>query len=93
MHDSLLGRLFVRSGWDESAAWLGFFSGELQMFRGWGRQPCSIRTSPRSLWISGRAVILFGAHTQKFKLAVEGKAAGVRGGAEGAAELPDRGGR
>ena len=34
VHDSLLGRLFVRSSWDESAAWLGLFSGELQMFSG-----------------------------------------------------------
>jgi hypothetical protein len=32
-HDDMMGRLFVRSGWDESAAWLGYFEGELQLFQ------------------------------------------------------------
>jgi len=75
-HDSLLGRLFVRSGWDESAAWLGFFSGELQMFNLGGDGGITVLdphvdAEPLDL---GRAVILFGAHTQKFKVAAEGKA-------------------
>ncbi len=72
-HDSLLGRLFVRSGWDESAAWLGFFSGELQMFEDGGVAVLDPHVDAEPLDL-GRAVILFGAHTQKFKLAVEGKA-------------------
>ncbi len=31
-HDERLGRLFVRSSWDDDATWLGFFDGELQVF-------------------------------------------------------------
>jgi hypothetical protein len=72
VHDSLLGRLFVRSSWDEAAAWLGFFSGQLQMFHDGavtGLDPTAA-AEPLDL---GRAVILFGAHTQKFKVAAAGK--------------------
>jgi hypothetical protein len=71
MHDSLFGRLFVRSNWDESAAWLGFFSGELQMFQDGGVSVLDPHVAAEPLDL-GRAVILFGAHTQKFKVAVEG---------------------
>lgn len=72
MHDILFGRLFVRSNWEESAVWLGFFSGDLQMFED-GRITVldpQVAAEPLDL---GRAVILFGAHTQKFKVSVEGK--------------------
>jgi hypothetical protein len=31
-HDERLGRLFVRSSWDEDATWLGYGDGELQVF-------------------------------------------------------------
>ena len=31
-HDEDFGRLFIRSSWDESARWLGYFDGELQLF-------------------------------------------------------------
>jgi hypothetical protein len=76
VHDSLFGRLFVRSSWEESAAWLGFFSGELQMFNlggggGFTVLDPQVAAEPLDL---GRAVILFGAHTQKFKVAAAGKA-------------------
>jgi len=75
-HDSLFGRLFVRSSWEESAVWLGFFSGELQMFNPGGDGGVTVldphvAAEPLDL---GRAVILFGAHTRKFKVAAEGKA-------------------
>ena len=33
LHDDAYGRLFVRSTWDESAAWLGTVEGEVQLFR------------------------------------------------------------
>jgi len=72
VHDSLLGRLFVRSGWDESAAWLGFFSGELQMFHDGGVTVLDPNVAAEPLDLE-RAVILFGAHTQKFKVASVGK--------------------
>jgi hypothetical protein len=72
VHDSLIGRLFVRSSWDESAAWLGFFSGQLQMFQNGAVAVLDPLVSAEPLDL-GRAVILFGAHTQKFKVTVEGK--------------------
>ncbi len=34
VHDALLGRLFVRSSWDEDALWAGYFDGQLQVFAG-----------------------------------------------------------
>src|ERR1035441_3223809 len=72
VHDSLLGRLFVRSNWDESAAWLGFFSGQLQMSQDGGVTVLDPRAADEPLDL-GRAVILFGAHTQKFKVAAAAK--------------------
>lgn len=32
VHDALGGELFVRSSWEDNAAWLGFFGGQLQLF-------------------------------------------------------------
>jgi len=32
-HDSLSGHLFARTSWDETATWLGYFDGQLQLFR------------------------------------------------------------
>ncbi|MFN7996448.1 MAG: hypothetical protein U0Q18_22745 [Bryobacteraceae bacterium] len=72
LHDELIGRLFVRSNWEESASWLGFFDGELQLFED-GRVTAlnaHLAAEPLSM---GSADILFGANTQKFKVAVEGE--------------------
>jgi hypothetical protein len=32
-HDRRLGRLFLRSSWDEDATWLGYLEGELQIYQ------------------------------------------------------------
>ena len=32
-HDDIGGQLFVRSSWEDDAAWIGFFGGQLQLFR------------------------------------------------------------
>jgi hypothetical protein len=32
-HDSQTGHLFARNSWDDDATWLGYFDGQLQMFR------------------------------------------------------------
>jgi hypothetical protein len=32
-HDEKTGRLFARTSWDEDATWLGYFDGQLQLFR------------------------------------------------------------
>jgi hypothetical protein len=72
VHDAIFGRLFARSDWDESAAWLGFFGGELQVFQDGAVSVLDPHVAAEPLDL-GRAVILFGAHTQKFKVAVEGR--------------------
>jgi len=72
IHDSLFGRLFVRSSWDESAAWLGYFSGQLQMFQGGAVSVLDPHAAEEPLDL-GHAVILFGAHAQKFKVKVADK--------------------
>jgi hypothetical protein len=69
LHDSLFGRLFVRSSWEESASWLGFFDGELQLFEDGRVTVLSPNTA--SLPMTG-AVVLFGAKAHRFKVAVEG---------------------
>jgi hypothetical protein len=33
LHDEIGGQLFVRSSWEDDAAWLGFFAGQLQLFK------------------------------------------------------------
>jgi hypothetical protein len=33
-HDRIFGRVFLRSRWDDDAAWLGYFEGQLQTFSG-----------------------------------------------------------
>ena len=71
LHDTLFGRLFVRSSWEESAAWLGSFSGELQLFQGGHVAVLDPHEAAEPLDL-GRAVILFGAHAQNFKVNVEG---------------------
>jgi hypothetical protein len=32
-HDDTMGRLFVRSDWEETATWLGYFDGDFQLFQ------------------------------------------------------------
>jgi hypothetical protein len=71
MHDTLFGRLFVRSSWDESAAWLGCFSGEMQTFQDGAVTVLDAHVAAEPLDL-GRALIVFGARTQKFKVAAEG---------------------
>jgi hypothetical protein len=71
LHDTLFGRLFVRSSWEESAAWLGFFSGELQLFQGGAATALDPHAAAEPLDL-GRAMILFGANARKLKVAVEG---------------------
>jgi hypothetical protein len=43
-HDSVTGHVFARTSWDEDATWLGYFDGQLQLFRDGKIR----RSSPRS---------------------------------------------
>ena len=69
VHDELFGRLFVRSSWEESATWLGYFDGELQLFENGQAAVVDPHLDAEPLPLSS-AVILFGAHTRQFKVAV-----------------------
>jgi len=71
LHDEIFGRLFVRSNWEESASWLGCFEGELQLFEDGQVTEIDPRRAAAPLQLT-RAVVLFGAYTQKLKVAVEG---------------------
>ena len=66
IHDTLFGRLFVRSSWDESAVWLGSFAGELQTFQDGAVAALDPHAAAEPLDL-GRAMILFGARTQNSK--------------------------
>ena len=33
LHDEIGGQVFVRSSWEDDAAWIGFFGGQLQLFK------------------------------------------------------------
>jgi hypothetical protein len=65
-HDELFGRLFIRSSWDESARWLGYFDGQLQLFENGSVTVVNqqLSTEPMSL---DTAVVFFGKNAQKFR--------------------------
>ncbi len=65
-HDDAFGRLFVRSSWDESARWLGYFDGELQLFENGSVTILNpaLASEPMSL---DTAVVFFGKNAQKFQ--------------------------
>lgn len=65
LHDEIGGQLFVRSSWEDDAAWVGFFGGQLQLFRNGevrrvdpaaAREPLDIDT----------AIVFFARDTKKF---------------------------
>lgn len=65
-HNEHFGRLFVRSSWDESATWLGYFDGELQLFQD-GKVTVlnpQLTSGPISL---AQAVVYFGNNARRFK--------------------------
>ena len=64
-HDEAMGRLFVRSGWDESSAWLGYFEGELQMFQDGKTTVLNPQLTEGPLSMTS-AVIYFGQNARDF---------------------------
>lgn len=65
-HDEHSGKLFIRSSWDESASWLGFFDGQLQLFQD-GKVTVlnpELNTGPIAL---DQALVYFGRGTEKFQ--------------------------
>jgi hypothetical protein len=65
-HDEMFGRLFIRSSWDESARWLGFFDGELQLFESGGVTVLNPELSAEPMSLD-TAVVFFGRNSHKFQ--------------------------
>ncbi|HEY7393036.1 MAG TPA: hypothetical protein VH640_31240 [Bryobacteraceae bacterium] len=65
-HNPDTGTVFVRSDWDESAQWFGYFDGAAQIFRDGRVEPVKLAGAPPLLLPS--AVIYFGASRFRVKL-------------------------
>jgi hypothetical protein len=66
-HDSRSGRLFVRSGWDEDAAWASVVEGRLQLFENGKIQSAAAGTSDKPA-IIGPTAIVAGTPAMRWKL-------------------------
>ncbi|MBI1786135.1 MAG: hypothetical protein HYR60_01115 [Acidobacteria bacterium] len=69
-HDDRFGRLFIRSAWDDAAAWFGYFDGQVQWFED-GRPTVitpQLSTAPLAM---PDAVVLFGEYARKFTLTLQ----------------------
>jgi hypothetical protein len=74
-HDEIGGQLFVRSSWEDDAVWLGFFGGQLQLFRDGGVTRVDPATAKEPLDIDA-AIVFFARESKKFLVpAKEGDAA------------------
>jgi hypothetical protein len=65
-HNPDTGTIFVRSDWDESAQWFGYFDGVAQVFRDGRVEPMKLEGAPPLMLPS--AVIYFGATHFRVKL-------------------------
>jgi hypothetical protein len=64
-HDEIGGQLFVRSSWEDDAVWLGFFGGQLQVFRDGGVTRVDPATTREPLDIDV-AIVFFARQTKQF---------------------------
>ena len=80
LHDEIGGQLFVRSSWEDDAQWVGFFGGQLQVFREGEISNIDPKTSREPLDIDA-AIILFARQQRKFQTP-ETKAADKADGAK-----------
>jgi hypothetical protein len=64
-HDEIGGQLFVRSTWEDDAEWLGFFDGQLQLFRDGGVTRVEPATAREPLDIDA-AIVFFARASKKF---------------------------
>src|SRR5438094_358712 len=65
-HDENLGRLFIRSSWDESARWLGYFDGELQLFENGNVTVLNAQLAAEPMSLD-TTVVFFGKNAKKFQ--------------------------
>ena len=64
-HDEVFGRLYVRSNWEDSAQWLGFVDGQLQLFDD-GKITMLNPDITREPLDLDEAVVFFGKSTHRF---------------------------
>jgi len=69
-HDETFGRLYVRSNWEDSAAWLGFFDGQLQLFQDGKITMLNPEVSREPLDLD-EAVVFFGKTNHRFRTPVK----------------------
>jgi hypothetical protein len=67
IHDAIGGELFVRSSWEEDAAWLGFFSGQLQQFANGEVVQVDSRAAHEPIDVE-EAVVFFAREALKFRV-------------------------
>jgi len=66
-HDDRFGRLFVRSSWEEDAAWAGYFDGEMQVYR--EGKPALVHPGPKGeIAVFPEAVVIMPGGARKFAL-------------------------
>jgi len=57
LHDATAGRVFLRSGWDDAALWLGYFDGQLQTFSDGEPKILPLRTVAQPMRFGGAVVV------------------------------------
>lgn len=67
-YDDLFGRLFARSSWEESATWLGYFEGQLQLFQDGAITVLNPELSAGPISLPGEAVVFFGPKAARMRL-------------------------
>jgi hypothetical protein len=65
LHDEIGGQLFVRSSWEDDASWIGFFDGQLQLFKDGGVALVDPRTAREPLDIE-TAIVFVARESKKF---------------------------
>src|SRR5262249_10571824 len=66
-HDAVGGQLYVRSTWEDDAAWIGFFEGQLQLFADGSVTRLDPKLSHEPMDIE-EATVFFGRDAKKFRV-------------------------
>jgi hypothetical protein len=78
IHDEIGGQLFLRSSWEDDAQWLGFFDGQVQLFKDGEVTRVDPKAAREPLDLDS-AIVFFARETKKFMLPA--KEAGKEGDA------------
>lgn len=69
-HNPEAGRLFIRSSWDDTATWFGYFGGTAQLFSEGQVTPLNPRLKSPPLTLT-EAQVIFGEGTRQFRLKLD----------------------